>query len=189
VPHICTVESLQAPAYTAVRKKTNHCCIKDYRKSQPLILCPALSGLCALICEIIFVTARETVFLSYITKTPALPYICSSLHNMNSITPALKELFGKVPRRHSKENVQEINSIVTDYEDILKQVESTNAFYEEHSAKFFDELDEIRSKIKMSNDNKASKKNKDVFFDEASGLLKDSIEGLVELYGDGSRND
>jgi len=52
---------------------------------------------------------------------------------------------------------------------------------------FFDDLESIRTTIKKSNDNKASKKNKDSFFDEASGMLKDSMQSAIELYADGGR--
>jgi hypothetical protein len=48
-------------------------------------------------------------------------------------------------------------------------------------APFFEALEPIRSTIKKSNDNKASKKTKDVLFDEASGALKDNIEKLMQL--------
>ena len=53
--------------------------------------------------------------------------------------------------------------------------------YEKEVASFFEVLDPIRATIKKSNDNKASKKTKDVLFDEASGALKDSIEELMQL--------
>jgi hypothetical protein len=52
---------------------------------------------------------------------------------------------------------------------------------------FFDELESVRSTIKKSTDNKASKKSKDNFFDEGSGMLKDSMQALMEVYGDGSK--
>jgi hypothetical protein len=42
-------------------------------------------------------------------------------------------------------------------------------------------LDPIRATIKKSNDSKASKKAKDVLFDEASGALKDTMEELMKL--------
>ncbi len=62
-----------------------------------------------------------------------------------------------------------------------------NAWYEKNIAVFFDELDTVRAAIKKSTDNKASKKNKDSFFDEASGALKDSMQALMEMYADGNR--
>ncbi len=56
-----------------------------------------------------------------------------------------------------------------------------DARYEQHIAPFFEALDPIRSTIKKSNDNKASKKTKDTLIDEASGALKDSMEELMRL--------
>ena len=47
--------------------------------------------------------------------------------------------------------------------------------------------DESPAAIKKSTDNKASKKMKDSLFDEGSGNLKDSIQKLMDIYGDGSR--
>ena len=105
---------------------------------------------------------------------------------MNSITAALTILFNKIPRRHSIENVKDINSILNEYEDLLKNIESINSFYEKNTMVFFDDLDSIRLKIKKSTDNKASKKLKDNFFDEASGELKDSMQALIKLYADGN---
>ena len=106
---------------------------------------------------------------------------------MNPTTKALTDLFGRIPRRHTLENVQEINSILTEYEDLLVTIEAENSWYEKNTTVFFDGLDPIRSLIKKSIDNKASKKNKDIFFDEASGLLKDSMQSLIDVYADGSR--
>ena len=104
---------------------------------------------------------------------------------MNTTTAALTALFDRIPRRHSLENVKEINSILTEYEDILIGIEAENDFYEKMIPAFFDELDKVRSDIKKSTDNKASKKSKDNFFDEASGALKDSMQELTRLYADG----
>ncbi len=106
---------------------------------------------------------------------------------MNSTTTALKALFDRIPRRHSLENVKEISSIVNEYEDLLITIEAVNSFYEKNIPVFFDELEVVRSNIKKSTDNKASKKNKDNFFDDASGALKETIEALIGLYADGSR--
>lgn len=108
---------------------------------------------------------------------------------MNSTTAALAALFDRIPRRHSTDNVKDINSIIAEYEDLLKNIEGMNEWYEKNTAVFFDELDVVRSTIKKSTDNKASKKNKDNFFDEASGTLKDSMQLLIELYADGTRTE
>jgi len=106
---------------------------------------------------------------------------------MNPTTTALTALFDRIPRRHTTDNVKEINSIVTEYEDILITIEAVNPFYEKSIPPFFDDLETVKATIKKSNDNKASKKNKDNFFDEASGTLKDSMQALLEVYADGNR--
>ncbi|MDB5250317.1 MAG: hypothetical protein JWQ40_4711 [Segetibacter sp.] len=99
---------------------------------------------------------------------------------MNEIKEKIKELFDRIPRRHTTDNVKEMYSILDAYEDLLKSMEA-DARYEKQVARFFEELDPIRATIKKSNDNKASKKTKDVLFDEASGALKDTIEELLQL--------
>jgi hypothetical protein len=106
---------------------------------------------------------------------------------MNTTTAALTTLFDRIPRRHSVENVKEINGIANEYEDLLMAIEATNSFYEKSIPPYFDELETARALIKKSTDNKASKKMKDEFFDEASGTMKDSIEKLISLYGDGTK--
>ena len=102
---------------------------------------------------------------------------------MSNFTNDLDQLNGRIPRRHTIENVAEITAIVNEYEDILIKIEAIDADHEKIVVPFFADLDEIRSKIKLSNSNKASKKNKDVLFDEASGLLKDSVQGITALVG------
>ena len=106
---------------------------------------------------------------------------------MNSTTAALTSLFNRIPRRHSLENVKDINGMVTEYENILITIEAENSFYEKNISGFFDDLENIRAAVKKSTDNKASKRNKDSYFDEASGLLKDSIEATMTMYEDGKR--
>lgn len=106
---------------------------------------------------------------------------------MNPTTAALTALFNRTPRRHSLENIKDINSIIAEYENLLIEIEAVNAFYEKNISPFFDDLDTVRETIKKSADNKASKKNKDNFFDEASGTLKDSMQSLIELFADGKR--
>jgi hypothetical protein len=108
---------------------------------------------------------------------------------MNSTTAALEALFDRIPRRHSLENVKEINAILNEYEDLLITIEAINKFYEKSMPAFFDELELVRSSIKRSTDNKASKKNKDIFFDEGSGALKDSVQALIDVYADGQRTE
>ena len=85
------------------------------------------------------------------------------------------------------ENVKDINGMVTEYENILITIEAENSFYEKNISRFFDDLENIRAAVKKSTDNKASKRNKDSYFDEASGLLKDSIEATMTMYEDGKR--
>lgn len=99
------------------------------------------------------------------------------MHEMNQ---KLGDLFRRIPRRHTSDNVKEIYSILDAYEDILKTMES-DEHYEKLVSPFFEDLDSIRATTKKSNDNKASKKTKDVLFDEASGALKDSIEAAMQL--------
>jgi hypothetical protein len=106
---------------------------------------------------------------------------------MNSTAAALTALFNRIPRRHSVDNVKDINGIITEYEDWLINIEAVNAFYEKKIPVFFDDVEVVKAAIKKSTDSKAAKKNKDSFFDEASVALKDSIEALIKLYGNGER--
>ncbi len=106
---------------------------------------------------------------------------------MNPTTSALTALFNRIPRRHSVDNIKDINSIVAEYENILITIEAVNTWYEKNISVFFDDLELVRGAIKKSADNKASKKNKDNFFDEASGALKDSMQALLDVYADGNR--
>jgi histone H3/H4 len=99
---------------------------------------------------------------------------------MNEIGEKLKELFQRIPRRHTADNVKEMYSILEAYEDLLKEME-TDDRYEKRVGRFFEALDPIRATVKKSNDNKASKKAKDVLFDEASGALKDTMEEAMQL--------
>jgi hypothetical protein len=99
---------------------------------------------------------------------------------MNEIKEDLQALFNRIPRRHTADNVREMYSILDAYEALLKRLEA-DARYEQLVARFFEVLDPIRATIKKSNDNKASKKAKDVLFDEASGALKDTMEELMQL--------
>ncbi|MEP6746157.1 MAG: hypothetical protein ABJB86_00445 [Bacteroidota bacterium] len=107
---------------------------------------------------------------------------------MDQYASQLQELYGRIPRRHSAENIVEINSIIDDYADILGKIESINPWYEKNTADFYTSLESIQSNIKMSSSNKHAKKAKDGLFDEASGALKDDIESLIKVYGDGSKN-
>lgn len=106
---------------------------------------------------------------------------------MNSTIAALNALFNRIPRRHSLDNVKEINSIVAEFEAQLIKIEAINEFYEKNTATFFEDIENVQSLVKKSTDNKASKKSKDNFFDEASGALKDSFEALLKLCADGSK--
>jgi hypothetical protein len=121
------------------------------------------------------------------TMVATLPYIRLNTAHMDQYTTALRELYDRIPRRHSVENVKEINNILQEYESILGKIESLNSYYEKKAADFFPTLDTIRATVKMSTDNKASKKSKDDFFDKASGNLKDDIQSLIEMYGGGDK--
>ena len=100
---------------------------------------------------------------------------------------AINALFARIPRRHNDENVKEIKNIVAEYEDVLITIEAVNPFYEKNISTFFDAVEDIKATIKKSTDNKASKKTKDNFFDDASVALKDSMEALLEFWGNGER--
>ena len=99
---------------------------------------------------------------------------------MKQFSEKIQALFDRIPRRHTTDNVKEIYGILDEYEDLLMSMEADDR-YEKQVARFFDELEPIRATVKKSNDNKASKKTKDVLFDEASGALKDTIEELMQL--------
>ena len=99
---------------------------------------------------------------------------------MNEAHHKLKELFNRIPRRHTADNVKEMYSILDAYEDLLREMEAAPQ-YEKKAARLFEALDPIRATVKKSNDNKASKKTKDVLFDEASGALKDAMEDAMQL--------
>ena len=99
---------------------------------------------------------------------------------MNDTHEKLNELFKRIPRRHTTDNVKEIYSILNEYEELLQAMES-EAGYEQLVVPFFEALDPIRATVKKSNDNKASKKVKEELFDEASGDLKDTMQELMQL--------
>jgi hypothetical protein len=100
---------------------------------------------------------------------------------MNEINEQLRDLFQRIPRRHTADNVKEIYSIVDEYEELLKAMEADARFDQQAVARLFEALDPIRATVKKSNDPKASKKGKDVLFDEASGALKDTMEEAMQL--------
>lgn len=108
---------------------------------------------------------------------------------MDNITLQLTDLFNRIPRRHSTDNVKDIYGIITEYENVLIIIEAVNSYYEKNISSFFDEAARAQSAIKKSTDGKASKKNKDSFFDEGSGILKESIQNVIEFFGDGKRAD
>ncbi len=108
---------------------------------------------------------------------------------MNTISTKLNELFSRIPRRHTTDNVKEINNILDEYEELLQLIEAENDFYEKNVDEFFDTLDPVRMLVKKSNDNRTSKKSKDDLFDQASGDLKDTMEALKDFYEDGTRKE
>lgn len=99
---------------------------------------------------------------------------------MDTSHEKLRDLFNRIPRRHTTDNVKEIYSTLNAYEDVLKEMEA-DAQYGDKVAPLFDTIDTIRATVKKSNDPKASKKGKDVLFDEASGALKDAVEAAMQL--------
>ena len=107
-------------------------------------------------------------------------FAISEYYQMDEIKEKIKDLFDRIPRRHTTDNVKEMYSILDAYEDLLKSMEADDR-YEKQVAGFFEAIDPIRATIKKSNDNRASKKAKDVLFDEASGALKDTITELMQL--------
>lgn len=119
---------------------------------------------------------HEQLSSKSIIGTFAIP----EFYNMNEIGEGLRELFHRIPRRHTADNVKEMYSILDAYEELLKRMEADDR-YKEQVSRFFDGLDPIRATVKKSNDGKASKKAKDVLFDEASGALKDTMEEAMQL--------
>lgn len=99
---------------------------------------------------------------------------------MDDIKTNIKALFNRIPRRHTADNVKEMYSLLNSYEALLISLEA-DKHYEKIVLPFFEVIDPVRANIKKSNDNKASKKAKDMLFDEASGALKDSMEALLQL--------
>ena len=155
------------------------------------------SGICRIILPITKGNFNKTLLLSNFSKVllrwaklkvlnhqPFQLHLTSLTSNtkMNTITTRLKELFARIPRRHTPDNVKEIYNILDEYEDLLRSIEAESDYYEKNVPPFFDALDPIRAIIKKSSDNKASKKNKDSLFDEASGALKDTMEALTTMY-------
>ena len=99
---------------------------------------------------------------------------------MNEIGDKLRDLFNRIPRRHTADNVKEMYSILDAYEEVLQEMEA-DARYEQQIAPYFEALDPIRATVKKSNDPKAGKKTKDILFDEASGALKDTMQEAMQL--------
>ncbi len=99
---------------------------------------------------------------------------------MNGFKEKIEELFNRIPRRHTADNVKEMYNLLDEYEALLLSMEA-DVHYEKQVAHFFEALEPIRATVKKSNDNKASKKAKDGLFDEASGALKVSVEELLQL--------
>jgi hypothetical protein len=100
---------------------------------------------------------------------------------MNPISQKLTDLFNRIPRRHTTDNVKDIYLILNDYETLLQEIEADPEFENQVSV-FFEDIEPILNLVKKSTDNKASKKQKDEYFDEASGSLKDAIEALRKIY-------
>jgi hypothetical protein len=99
---------------------------------------------------------------------------------MNETHEKLQDLYNRIPRRHTADNVKEIYSILDAYEEVLKAMEADER-YGAGTAPLFAPLDAIRATVKNSNSPRASKKEKDTLFDEASGALKDEIAAALRL--------
>ena len=100
---------------------------------------------------------------------------------MSDLQARLKDLFNRIPRRHTADNVKEMYSLLDVYEELLQEMESDERYPKGGVEGLFDTLDPIRATVKKSNDGKASKKGKDDLFDEASVALKDSVEAAMQL--------
>ncbi len=100
---------------------------------------------------------------------------------MSDIQGRLKDLFNRIPRRHTSDNVKEIYNLLDEYEEVLQEMEENETYPREGIERLFETLDPIRSTVKKSNDGKASKKGKDDLFDDASVALKDSVEEAMQL--------
>ncbi len=54
---------------------------------------------------------------------------------MNEIKEDLQELFNRIPRRHTADNVKEMYSILDAYEELLQKLEA-DAMYEQKGSPF-----------------------------------------------------
>jgi hypothetical protein len=102
---------------------------------------------------------------------------------MTNNTQLLKDIFGRIPRRHNVDNVKEMYGLITEYEDVLIEIETLPA-YEKEIAVYFEALDPIKALVKKSTENKASKKQKDDYFGDAATAFKDTMEELMGFYSD-----
>ena len=96
---------------------------------------------------------------------------------MNNVLIKISDLYNRIPRRYTTDNVKDIYALLNEYEDVLVEIEALPK-YEKEVAIYFDELDPIKALVKKSTENKASKKQKDDYFDEASSALKDTMEAV-----------
>lgn len=118
-------------------------------------------------------------------RTPCTCQVCITFTapeyiHMNEINEQLRDLFNRIPRRHTADNVKEIYSILEAYEDLLMTMEA-DPRYGPQTVPLFESIEPIKATIKKSNSPKAGKKEKDTLFDEASGALKDSVEAAMKL--------
>ena len=97
------------------------------------------------------------------------------------ITTSLREIFAQIPRRHNPDNVKEMYRLLDEYENQLQSIEKISPDFELAVAPHFEGLDPIRALVKKSSDNKASKKMKDDYFDQASGDFKDGVDAVISL--------
>lgn len=104
---------------------------------------------------------------------------------MMDILQALNTLYDKIPRRYSVDNIKEIQTVVLQYEQILMAIEAINSQYEKGITNYFNDIEVITNLVKQANSNKASKKAKDDFFNEASTAFKNSVEAVTICYKEG----
>ena len=59
---------------------------------------------------------------------------------MNESYEKLRDLFNRIPRRHTADNVKEIYSILDAYEDVLKEMEADSDYQQQKVAPLFEAL-------------------------------------------------
>ncbi|MFC4261305.1 hypothetical protein ACFOWM_00315 [Ferruginibacter yonginensis] len=99
---------------------------------------------------------------------------------ISSYLQQLTQLLNQIPRRYTTDNLKEMYGLIDAYDTILLELEADTT-YETLVADYFDTLDTIRAATKKSTDNKASKKQKDDYFDAAATTFKNSVTDLMAI--------